>query len=132
MALSTITPVSFKNDYSSCLSFCSVQRLKNLESGIRTHELWISSGMMAPSTSTKHKVTLLRLFKKHPNVAFVLLLQSGKVIPEISRRNYDVIRDVIGEFRGRDVTGGMASKVQNMVELCSSDAIGQVWIQVRH
>ena len=88
--------------------------------------------MLAPSTSTKQKVTLLRLLKKHPNVAFVLLLQSGKVIPEISRRNYDVIRDVIGEFRGRDVTGGMASKVQNMVELCSSDSIGQVWIQVRH
>jgi len=50
------------------------------------------------------------------------IFQDSKVFPEINSQNYSEIRDVIGGFQGRDVTGGMATKVQNMVDLCSKKA----------
>lgn len=41
----------------------------------------------------------------------------GTVIPRITPQNLPVVRRSLGSSRGTDVTGGMASKVQQMVDL---------------
>ncbi|MFZ0544278.1 MAG: isopentenyl phosphate kinase [Candidatus Promineifilaceae bacterium] len=41
----------------------------------------------------------------------------GRVIPEITRQNSEDIQAALGGSRGTDVTGGMASKVNNMITL---------------
>ena len=43
--------------------------------------------------------------------------QSGEVIPVISPENLEQIRPALGGSRGTDVTGGMASKVEEMLAL---------------
>lgn len=44
-------------------------------------------------------------------------LESGEVIPQITPREWDEVRGAVGGSRGADVTGGMASKVQEMLRL---------------
>ncbi len=41
----------------------------------------------------------------------------GKIIPIISPENFETIRPALGGSRGTDVTGGMATKVESMLEL---------------
>ena len=48
------------------------------------------------------------------------------MIPEITSESYQHFRDVIGGCQSRDVTGGMASKVENMIDLCASEAADKV------
>ncbi len=48
------------------------------------------------------------------------------MIPEITSESYPRFRDVIKGCQSRDVTGGMASKVENMIDLCSSEATDKV------
>ncbi len=56
--------------------------------------------------------------------------QKGRVIPELNLKNYEDLRDVIGGCNSRDVTGGMATKVQNMIDLCAKEATDKVTIIV--
>jgi len=46
-----------------------------------------------------------------------VLDEKGGVIPLITGGNFEVIRPSLGGSRGTDVTGGMASKVQGMIDL---------------
>lgn len=46
-----------------------------------------------------------------------VLDEQGQVIPRISHANYEAIAPALGGSRGTDVTGGMASKVQGMLDL---------------
>jgi isopentenyl phosphate kinase len=43
--------------------------------------------------------------------------QAGDLIPAITPTNFEAIRPALGGSRGTDVTGGMASKVQAMLDL---------------
>jgi isopentenyl phosphate kinase len=43
--------------------------------------------------------------------------QAGDLIPAITPANFEAIRPALGGSRGTDVTGGMASKVQAMLDL---------------
>ena len=43
--------------------------------------------------------------------------EAGSVIPAITPANFDTIRPALGGSRGTDVTGGMASKVEAMLQL---------------
>jgi isopentenyl phosphate kinase len=43
--------------------------------------------------------------------------QEGQVVPLITPENIDAVADSLGGSRGRDVTGGMVSKVRQMLEL---------------
>ena len=49
-----------------------------------------------------------------------VLDEEGKVIPEINRLNFEDLRASIGASRGTDVTGGMASKVEAMLDLVNA------------
>lgn len=51
----------------------------------------------------------------------------GEVIPRITPQNFDEIKSALGGSRGADVTGGMAAKVQDVLDL----AIAQPGMQVR-
>lgn len=44
----------------------------------------------------------------------------GKVIPRITPRNFDSVKDMLGGSSGVDVTGGMLSKVEIMLALVSA------------
>lgn len=46
----------------------------------------------------------------------------GRVIPHIHGQNLAQVRDVLGGSEGTDVTGGMATKVQDMLGLVQHDA----------
>jgi isopentenyl phosphate kinase len=46
-----------------------------------------------------------------------VLDKEGRVLAQITRQNFDAIQDALGSSRGTDVTGGMASKVINMILL---------------
>lgn len=45
----------------------------------------------------------------------------GRVIPQIRRQNLAQVKDVLGGSEGTDVTGGMAAKVQDMLNLVQHD-----------
>lgn len=51
----------------------------------------------------------------------------GAVIPRITPQNFDGIKSALGGSRGADVTGGMAAKVQDVLDL----AIARPGMQVR-
>ena len=46
----------------------------------------------------------------------------GAVIPSITQANFAEIEPALGQSRGTDVTGGMASKVQQMLQLAHAHA----------
>ena len=52
---------------------------------------------------------------------------NGDVIPRITPQNFDEIKGALGGSRGADVTGGMAAKVQDVLDL----AIARPGMQVR-
>ena len=52
---------------------------------------------------------------------------AGEVIPQITPKNFDNIKSALGGSRGADVTGGMAAKVQDVLDL----AVAQPGMQVR-
>ncbi len=56
-----------------------------------------------------------------------VLDDGGKVIPVIHDANIDRIRQTLGGSRGTDVTGGMASKVEDMISL----AMAQPSLEIR-
>lgn len=44
--------------------------------------------------------------------------RDGHVIPEITKKNFEVCENALGDSHGKDVTGGMLSKVKIMLALC--------------
>lgn len=56
-----------------------------------------------------------------------VLNEEGEVIPVIHDANIDRIRQTLGGSRGTDVTGGMASKVEDMINL----AMAQPSLEIR-
>lgn len=57
-----------------------------------------------------------------------VLDQTGHIIPQITHRTLTAIADALGESRGTDVTGGMAAKVNSMLDLV--DAHPQLQIRI--
>ncbi len=53
--------------------------------------------------------------------------EQGKVIPRITPQNFEEIKSALGGSRGADVTGGMAAKVQDVLDL----AVAQPGMTVR-
>lgn len=49
-----------------------------------------------------------------------VLDEQGEVVPLITRANLEEIRPALGGSRGTDVTGGMAAKVEGMLELAEA------------
>jgi isopentenyl phosphate kinase len=43
--------------------------------------------------------------------------EQGRSIPELNQRNLALLSAALGGSRGTDVTGGMASKVRDMLDL---------------
>lgn len=80
--------------------------------------------------------TILRYLAKHLSTSRILLLgevdgvldREGSVVPVITPQAYENIQEVLGKSRGVDVTGGMRSKVQDMLELVSQQPQIEVWI----
>lgn len=69
--------------------------------------------------------TLFFYLAKHLPVSRIILMgevdgvldENGDVIPEITLGNYAKISDLLGGSRGTDVTGGMRTKVEGMLQL---------------
>ena len=62
----------------------------------------------------------------HVGITDGVLDGNGKTIPIISSKNYSQIQHVIGKASTMDVTGGMAYKVRQAMELASDDI--ETWI----
>lgn len=73
----------------------------------------ISTEEIMSYLADKLKPTWLLLAGETPGV----LDEDGRSIPIISRDNIEEIRPMLGGSRGTDVTGGMISKVQSMMDL---------------
>ncbi|HEX2620946.1 MAG TPA: isopentenyl phosphate kinase [Phototrophicaceae bacterium] len=80
--------------------------------------------------------TVFTYLVEHLPVSQVLLLgevpgvydPEGTVIPEVTPSNFDTMRDFLGGSAGVDVTGGMLTKVQDMLALVEQIAGLRVWI----
>jgi hypothetical protein len=85
---------------------------------------------MTKPESFSRKLLIPIFFALPFSTLIIFCFQKGRVIPELNLKNYEDLRDVIGGCNSRDVTGGMATKVQNMIDLCAKEATDKVTIIV--
>jgi isopentenyl phosphate kinase len=113
-----------------CIETMSVEQIyRSLEKGlvpIIYGDVAIDTSIGGTIISTEEILTFLTPYLNPTAILLAgetegVLDESGEVIESIVDQDIDIVRRLIGGSRGTDVTGGMATKVEDMVALAAAN-----------